>query len=237
MRKILKVLFLFLSLQAVVAQKYSAVNLPNIDNRGLHFGFSVGMNQMTFDMLHSTDYSKDGYQFLADVPQLVPGFSVGIIGDMRLHRYFNLRSTPTLHFGDRIISYAKYLPSNPAAIFAMEKVNINTAAIDIPLLIKYSAERYKNYRPYVVAGVGAIFDLTEEDNAVINLTTLDYYWTVGVGSDIYFPFFKLAPELKFGFGTKDVLSRNIGTNNPHPEYTLSIDRLRSRFVSLIFHIE
>lgn len=218
-------------------QNYTIPNLPHIDDRGVHFGFSVGLNSMTFDLLHSETYSKDGYMFLADVPELIPGFSVGIIGDMRLARYFNLRVTPMLHFSDRVLSYVKYLPSSPSLQIPMEKLNINSASVDVPLLLKYSAERYKNYRPYLIAGGGVIFDLTEKENAVMNLSALDYYWTIGVGTDIYFPYFKFAPELKFGFGTKDILSRNIGTNNPNPEYTLAIDRLRSRFVSLIFHIE
>lgn len=236
-RKIFLSLSLFYFTLNLQGQSAIAPNLHNIDNSLYHFGFSLGMNSMGFDIVHDPAYVKDGYQYLVDNPALIPGFTVGIVGDLRLHRYLNFRVAPYLHFGDRILQYVRYDPANPSVLEDAGRVGINTAAVDIPLLVKYSAERYKNMRPYVIAGGGAVFDLTREENALVNLNTLDYYFCVGVGTDLYFPFFKLAPELKFGFGTADVLGRNIGTENPHPEYTMAISKLRSRFITLVFNIE
>ena len=42
---------------------------------------------------------KDGIVWKGDVPIISPGFSVGIISDLRLNKYFNLRFVPVLNFG------------------------------------------------------------------------------------------------------------------------------------------
>ncbi|MFW9596342.1 MAG: PorT family protein, partial [Paludibacter sp.] len=83
--------FLVATSHRVAAQEY------HNDDKMLHFGFSLGFNSMDFGI-----ESAGGYQ--ADVSSLKPGFSVGIVSDLLINRYLNLRFTPTLHFAEREIS-------------------------------------------------------------------------------------------------------------------------------------
>ena len=43
----------------------------------------------------------NGETWFAEIPSYSPGFSVGVIGDMYMNPYFNLRFTPSIHFGDK----------------------------------------------------------------------------------------------------------------------------------------
>lgn len=212
------------------------INQPQVDDKKFHFGFLLGMNEMDFGILNSTVMQPDGNIYLAEVSTLQPGFTVGIIGDLRLQRYFNLRSTPSIHFGSRILNYSAFSSLKPE-IIAVDQVNVNSVLLDMPLLLKFSAERHKNMRPYLIAGAGFTIDLAKKETSPVILNSTDYYLTIGLGSDIYFPFFKLSPELKFSFGLSNILNKEIVETNLHPEYTNSLNGLTSRLVILTFNIE
>ena len=59
----------------------------------------------------------------------------------------------------------------------------------------------------------------------------DVYWEIGFGIDYYFPFFKLASEVKFSVGMLDMIQRD------NREYTTAIDKLNSKMVTFQFHFE
>ena len=52
-------------------------------------------------LLTNTGVTTDGETWFAEIPTYSPGFSVGVIGDMYLNPYFNLRFIPTVRFGDQ----------------------------------------------------------------------------------------------------------------------------------------
>ena len=162
-------------------------NLPYVDQKPIHFGFSLGLGTMDFGVTPSDSVR---------VSNLSPTFAVGIITDLRINRYLNLRFTPTLHFGSRELNYASI--SKP--------LTIQSLPVCFPFYLKYSSERKGNIRPYLIFGGGTSFDLaTNTDNPVL-LKQFDYYTEFGVGCDIYFSFFKLCPELKYSIGFNDMFT-------------------------------
>jgi len=201
-------------------------NLPYADGKLLHFGFSLGMNTMNFGIT-----TNDSIQ----VSKLSPGFSVGIISDLRLTRYFNLRVTPTLHFGDRTLNY-KFNSGT-------DSTSITSVLICLPVYLKYSAERKDNYRPYLIWGGGVYYDMGRNKDKPVLLKPLDFYTEFGVGCDIYFSFFKLSPELKFAIGFNDMLTPYeipIPPEEPKLDkvkFTTPIKRLTSRMLTLTFNFE
>lgn len=201
-------------------------NLPYIDGKFIHFGFSLGFNAMDFGI-----NPKDSVG--VDVSRLSPGFSVGMIGDMRLNRYLNLRFTPTLNFGQRQLNY----------LFSggvKDSTTISSILICTPLYLKYSAERKGNYRPYLIWGGGMYWDLGQSatNETRVLLKPIDFYTEFGVGCDIYFSFFKLAPELKFAIGFNDMLDHNFTPEiTENKKFTTALSRLTSRMVTLTFNFE
>lgn len=201
-------------------------NLPYVDGKLLHFGFSVGMNTMDFNVLPLTNDS-------VRASSTIPGFSVGVISDLRLHRYLNFRFTPTFHFGERKLNY----------LFSTGKdqTNVSSVLVSIPAYLKFSAERKDNYRPYLIGGGGIFLDMARDKDKPILLKPIDVFAEFGVGCDIYFSFFKLSPELKFAIGFNDMMTppskRTSGNELEYKKYSLPIERLKTKMITLSFNFE
>ena len=200
-------------------------NLPYADGKFIHFGFSLGTGTMSFGVTPNDSVS---------VSSLSPMFSVGIISDLRLFRYLNLRVTPTLHFGDRQLNYR-------FSGAVKDSTSINSVLFCLPVYLKYSAERKDNYRPYLIWGGGVYYDLARNKDNPVLLKSLDFYTEFGVGCDIYFSFFKLAPELKLAIGFNDMLTpyaeRNTGNTDDNLKFTSPLSKLTSRMLTLSFNFE
>ena len=83
-----------------MAQKERVRNQPYADLKWLHLGFHVGIHSQDLLLTH-TGVMTNGETWFAEIPSYSPGFSVGVIGDMYMNPYFNLRFTPSIHFGDK----------------------------------------------------------------------------------------------------------------------------------------
>jgi len=212
-------------------------NLPEIDNKPFRLGFFLGSNLMDLEVEH-TELLQDGQILYADVSRLIPGFSVGLITDLRLHRYFNLRFTPALLLGERNLSFKSYDPVSQL-ISDDQTINIFSLPVDLPLSIKYSAERYGNFRPYILLGTGAYFDLGRDELKDVTLDLLDLYVSVGFGCDLYFRWFKLSPEVKLNLGQTNILTSKTPTseNAQSLKYTNALAKLFSRIVVFSLNIE
>lgn len=227
-----KKIFLSLLIVLVCFGKLKAQNSYHGDDKWLHFGFSLGINTLDFGITPSLQ-EIDGKIYQADVSNLKPGFSVGIVSDLLITRHWNLRFTPTMHIGDRELSYTNNL-ANPDVV--------SSVLISTPVYLKYSSERYGNLRPYLIGGGGAYVDLGRDNNLAVLLKPFDPFVEVGVGCDIYFSFFKLAPELKFALGFNNMLTtlekRDIGQMKESDKvYTQALSKLTSRLITLTFNFE
>jgi hypothetical protein len=95
----------------------------------------------------------------------------------------------------------------------------------LPLDVKFSSMRLNNYRPYVLTGVFGAFDMGRKKGEPLLLKGFDYGLEFGFGCDIYLPFFKLCPEIKFCFGLADVLEKN------RPDLLLESDMIMTNALS------
>ena len=224
--KIIKIKYILIFLLCFQVLNIKAQgNLPYIDDKPVHFGFSLGLNMMDFASVPS-DKNND-----ISVTTLYPGFSVGAISDLKLNRYLNLRFTPTLNLGQRTINYAD-----------SSSTDILSIPLYLPLYLKYSSERNGNFRPYVLAGGGLWWDWGRNKEKPILLQQFDGIAEIGVGCDLYFPFFKLSPELKFAVGLKNMLvplsQRDGGLiNEQDKKYTEAINKLTTKMITLSFNFE
>lgn len=201
-RKLICILSLLLCITAF-AQERKLQNRPYIDQRKFHYGFFVGFHMQDLEL------TNNGYidpasseQWYAEVDNYSPGFSVGVLGEMRLNTYLSLRLTPTMHFGQKHISFHEQVSGRDST------QNMKSVYISIPLDLKISGPRFNNYRPYILAGVNPMIDLTTKKQKALLMKPFDCYLEIGMGCDIYLPFFKLIPELKFCFGLANILQKN-----------------------------
>lgn len=96
-----------------------------------------------------------------------------------------------------------------------------------------------NYRPYLIGGIYGAFDLGRKKGNPILLKGTDFGVEFGIGCDIYLPFFKLCPELKFSFGLVDLLEKDRSdlTDPELIKYPNSLSKATSRMVTLTFNFE
>lgn len=230
-------LLLLVTLSAsVFAQKPKVENLPKFDKQRIHFGFLLGINYTDFTVYRNKDLKQlfDSVYVIESTRQ--PGFNLGILADLRLGEYFNLRFLPDLAFASRKIDYG--INGNHSA-YTLTK-EIESTFIDFPLLLKYKSERINNYRAYLIGGAKYSFDVASQKDVnsklirdkIVKITNSDYGYEVGFGFDFYLQYFKFSPEVRFGFGVKNVLIQE-----PDNLFANTIDRLNSRTILISFLFE
>ena len=232
-RILLYILLLLLLPQAMMAQERKVQNKPYIDYRRLHYGFFVGVHMQDMELMNNGFVTENGESWFADVTQYNPGFSVGVLADLRLGEYFSLRTLPTMHFGQNSIVFREQGSGE------ISRQLVKTTYVALPFHLKYAAERFNNYRPYVMAGVSPMMNLTVKKQKQLLLKKFDFMVEVGFGCDYYLPFFKLIPELRFAFSLLDVLEKErkdlLDAN--YIKFTQSVDKVVSKMVILSFYFE
>ena len=137
--------------QCLTAQERKIQNRPYIDMRRWHYGFLFGTHVQDLEFvnngyIHTTEEGTQESWF-ADVPSYTPGFTVGVLGEWRMTEHFALRLVPTMHFGDKMVILREQLSGT------IERQAVKSTYLTIPVEVKCAAQRFNNYRPYVVAGI------------------------------------------------------------------------------------
>lgn len=118
--------------------------------------------------------------------------------------------------------------------------NIKSAFVVVPVDLKFSALRYRNSRPYMVAGIMPAFDVGKKRSDELKLKSTDFYLSVGFGCDFYLPYFKLNPEIKFCLGLTDVLQHDrpdLADDPSKLKFTQSLSKATSKMIVLTFYFE
>ena len=104
----------------------------------------------------------------------------------------------------------------------------------------FAAKRFNNHRPYLMAGVNPMLNLSGSSEDYLQFKRSDVYLELGMGCDFYLPFFKLRPELKFMFGLGNVLdlkhAGELKDKNMLP-YANSVNEAKTKMIALTFYFE
>jgi hypothetical protein len=228
----------------VIAQDYTPgfghspqiQNLPKYDMAQYHFGFVLAINQMNFTIHRVPDFKPlDSLRTITSTPQW--GFNIGIISNLRLGTYFDLRFVPTLSFGTRTLNYT--IMQNHDSVLTSYTKNVESTYLDFPLLLKYRSKRINNFAAYVIGGLQYSFDLASQakkeqkpnQEYLVRLEEKDLQYQMGVGFDFYTLYFKFAVELKMSYGMFDLLKHD------NTIYTQGIEKLNSKIFQLSFLFE
>lgn len=208
-----------------------APNLPSYDFKRLHFGFALGINYADFAHKSVSNLNPfDSIMVIESTPSA--GFDVGIVTDLRLGNYFNLRFIPQISLIDRTVNYNVRIQG-----LDMTKTNkkIESVNLDLPLLLKLKSSRMHNCRVYVVGGGQLSIDLASQakkknkknpELVVLKLERTEFQTQAGIGMDFYANLFKFSIEAKMSYGLNDMLKHEDNV------YTNSTEFLKSK----IFHL-
>jgi len=190
------------------------MNLPHYDERVVHFGILLGVNNYG-SWLKVKDPLPQPDKVIGANVQGQYGFQVGFIADLKLNNYIRLRTQiPTISFGDRKFNFSMYEVVDMAGNqrLVTKSTDIEAIYLEVPLEFKIQSKRWKDFRPYLIAGGKWAYDLASlrkkkiaDDEMLLKLQTTDLMYTAGVGFDFYLEYFKFGIELKSSFGMKNML--------------------------------
>ena len=220
---------------------------PYIDLRPMHFGILVGLNLQDIELENvgpQTITLEDGTTheetIVCDDDRWNAGFSVGVLADLRLSQHLNLRFSPTMHFGAKHLLFTSLTETNHEGRPIEASQDMKNTYISLPIDLKFSAERWNNSRPYITAGINPTLNLTSKNQEYIQLKQTDLFLEVGLGCDLYLPFFKLIPELKFCYSLRDAIDHDHANELQDVnlrKYTNAVSRGCSKMIVLTFYFE
>lgn len=203
------------------------INLENFDKQRVHWGYFLGFNIYDFKF----DYKNNAPEILTE---RTTGFNVGLVGNLRINEYFDLRFEPGLYYTQRDLRFPGFAEDDD--INGLREVK--STYIHFPLLLKFSALRTGNIRPYLVGGVSRTLNLasnfkSRDDNAEgrfrMNQWTNNY--ELGIGIDLYFEYFKFSPSVRGVFGLKNEMIQDADPNSP---WTSNVESMRTRAILINF---
>ncbi len=245
-------LFILFNIQSFEAnaQKRKVMNLQNYDEHPYHFGFILGINHMLFsvtpvsnlstihtDRAEFPDIFVDSLSVLSVTSNPTPGFTIGILGNLRLGKYADMRFIPSLSFGERMLRYNILSWDEGEETLLDINKSITSTFIDFPLEFRYKSKRLNNFRAYVLGGVKYTLDLASQkkeessDEVTVKIRKHDLSLEVGVGVDFYTTYFKFGTQVKMGYGLNNLVKYEGNI------YTNSIESLRSKVFLLSFTFE
>ena len=235
MKRIIVILAFSLVFQRASAQLFTkekvANNIDNIDQKFLSFGYTIGFNQYDFKF----DYNEDLKDILVDQTF---GFHLGLIGDMRINNFMNLRLEPGVFFTTRNLRYDE-------SYFAGMEFNdsdllreVKSTYIHVPLLLKISTKRINNFKPFIVGGLSTALNLSSneenpDDNSAgqFRMKKGTFFYELGFGIDLYLLYFKFTPSIRGVFALNDEVVRDADPNSP---WTGNIAKMQTRGIFINF---
>lgn len=242
-------LFIYVMMLVVTASAQDRVvqNRPYTDLRPFHFGIVVGANMQDTKfrdvgphMITLQDGTQKNTYIACDQDNWSMGFNVGVLGELRLNTYFALRLAPQLYFGSRHIVYHDMLNKDAAGRQIEQREDMKTVYVGGSFDLIFASQRYNNHRPYIMAGLSPVFNLTNKGNDYMRLKKGDVFLEVGMGCDFYLPFFKLRPEIKFMYGLTNCLDSDYIANmrdDTNLPFATAVDQARSKMFVLSFYFE
>lgn len=206
-------------------------NNPYYDTeKKVHFGFALGTNYSDVKMFFSGESYRQT-NILSSRVSRFPFISLQPVCNVHLRERLDLRFILNFSLTQRNIEF-----TNRASL--VESQQVSSAYLGVPILLKYKSVRHRNWRFYTLGGLEYAYDFESNEgsdqdvrNPNIAFVHHNYYYSYGVGFDLYYPLFKLSPELRIANGFNNVLA-----NNPDP-YSKMFDGLRNRMVWLSFFFE
>ena len=248
MKRILVALILLASVLTIHAQERRVQNRPYTDLRDFHFGVLVGthlqdleLNNVGPQMVDLDDGNGVVQKIVsADQDRWDAGFTVGVLGELRLNSTFQLRMAPAMYFGTRHLTFRNITDLNTQGEPTEQVQELKTAYVSCAFDLIAAAPRFNNHRPYVMLGLNPMLNLSGKDNDYIKLKRSDVFVEVGLGCDFYLPYFKLRPELKFMYNLMNSLDKSHAKNLQDKNmlmYTNSVNETRAKMIALTFYFE
>jgi len=245
MKKLVTLILLIGFVHTSNAQLFSKSKLLNgstggngsIDNKVLSYGYYLGFNSLDFKFQYKTDEHKDISVGTST------GFNVGLIGNLKMTNYLDLRFEPGLSFTTRTLTYPESyttLTDDFTETSNSERI-VKSTYVYLPLLLKISTKRLNNFKPFLLAGASAAMNLSSNEKSIddnsagkFRMTDNPSFMELGFGIDFYLLNFKFTPSIRGVFGQGNELVKDKDSNSP---WTGNISKMQTRGFFINFTVQ
>lgn len=207
------------------------LNMEDHDSKPYYFGLTFGFNQSRHRIKYSESFANTD-TFMSIQPGWGSGFNLGIMGNLRLNSFVDLRLIPSISFAEKRLKYNQ--PQKPNV---MEDKGIESIYIHLPLQFKFKSDRIHNFRFYALAGGKFDYDMAANANSrkkdeFLKFKPMDLGYELGFGLEFFYPNFIFSPEIKLSEGLMNqiYIDRNLPLTN-------AIDQIRTRSIVFSIHLE
>jgi len=235
--KITGVLFLAMAISTFVSAQERELNLPDHDDKRFHFGINLGANRAYYNFLHHPYFLEQDSVLVVESIQST-GINLAWLVNMRLGEHFDLRTYPlNLVFTEKAFQYNLKYPDPFLKEDSVTIKKVQGITLSLPFQLKFSSDRIYNFKVYMLGGAKVEYDFAassgeKNSEKLLKLSKLDYGLEAGIGFHIYFPVFVLSPEIKFGWGV-----RNLHIRDRDLKYSNVIEKINSRTITLSLIVE
>lgn len=202
------------SLFALVSVGLSAsgqlASFHHFDIRKFNLGFTMGLNVARFDMTNQINQKDPQTKaFLKDVePVAKPGIYLGLVTNFKVIDNIDVRFLPSVSLEQRDFDFI-FDPSTTRDSVAIVRKSIEASNLNLPLVVKFKTDYYKNVRVYVAGGLQASFNLNSNkkvlnDPDLLKTQTADFAFVGCFGIDLYGERLKLSPEFRITRGLVNI---------------------------------
>lgn len=221
--------FTFIGFNTINAQKEVIEHHLDEDAKTIYWGFYLGLNKKDFKVNYNNPNT-----FIEVDPSI--GFNLGLIGGWNFHKNMSLRIEPGISSNTKTLAFTNISGGENDSIR-----KVGATYLHVPLLLKLHTNRLGNVRPYVIGGLSYDYNFSSNENnpddnsnGEFRMKTSNFGYEVGIGVDIYLPYFILSPSIRGAFAINNEL---VLDNDPNSQWTAPIDYFGTRgvFFSLAFH--
>jgi len=227
-----KLLLIILSLVSFPAfAQRTILNMSDHDDKPYYFGITFGLNFSVYHITYTESFANTD-TFKRIQPHWQPGFNLGLIGNLKLSNFIDLRFVPSLAFAEKNIVYEYGIPSD-----SVVSKNIESIYIHLPLQLKFKSDRIKNFRFYGLLGTKFDYDMaanarSSRPDEFLKVSPVDFGFELGVGFEFFNPNFIFSPEIKLSQGLTNQLYEDHNL-----QLTNAIQGLFTRMIVISIHLE
>lgn len=207
--------------------------MPEHDQKPYYFGITFGMNFSSYKIRYSESFvATDSFKVIQ--PNYGPGFNLGLMGNLRLSKFIDLRFVPSLAFAEKPMHIELMAADGTDSVVDQA---IESIYMHLPLQLKFKSDRIKNFRFYGLTGVKFDYDLaanarSRRKDEFLKVSAADFGYELGVGFEFYYPNFIFSPEVKISQGLGNQLFKD-----PNIPLSNAISGLSTRMIVISIHLE
>ncbi len=208
-------------------------NMPEHDDKPYYFGITFGANFSTFRFRYTQSFAETD-TFKSVISRYGPGFNLGLMGNLRLTKLFDLRFVPSLSFAEKPVSLIRRSSTGSDSSVSRP---LESIYMHLPLQLKFKSDRIHNFRFYAIGGGKLDIDLaanarSRRKDEFLKVRPFDMGYELGFGFEFYYPNFIFSPEIKLSQGLMNAQYKdgNIQLSN-------AIDQINTRTIVISIHLE